>query len=168
MLTAGQHSAQQHRRVDRRNFGVPDSFTCIDIREVIKESAMRGQLVKQKRESLDHAQARLGAANKPSLLANAKRSQSKTCRGDARHDARVFHLYIRAVLGQPRFRVRLLPEEKKIRLLKLVEKLTVLRGKRSGRRRGSGARVLLAALLLLRRLSRQQGQRTGSRERPTG
>jgi len=52
ILSAGENSAQQDGRVHRRDFGFPYPFASVDVRKMIKESAMRGYLVPQERECL--------------------------------------------------------------------------------------------------------------------
>ncbi len=86
MLPAGQDAAQQNGRVDRGDFGIPDSFAGVDVGPVIEESAMVGQRFPQKAQRGQHPVARLGKRNEAALLSDAQRREAKTCGGDAGHE----------------------------------------------------------------------------------
>ena len=130
MLAAGQHAAEQNRGIDRRDLRIPHSLAGVDIREVIEESAMRGQLVPEKRQALDDAQPRVRVADKAALFGDANCRQAEAGGGDAGAEARVLGANIAAVLDQARLRIGLLPEEQEAGVLQVVQKLVVLRRER--------------------------------------
>jgi len=125
VLLAGEDSAQQHGRIDRRYLGIPHPFTRVDIGEMVEKTAMRGQLVPQERQRLCDARAGIGAAHKTALFANADGRQGESRRGDAGHKAGILGYNVAAIFGQAGLGVRLLPEEEEIRVNKPVEELRV-------------------------------------------
>jgi hypothetical protein len=94
---------------------------------VIEESAMRGQLVPQERQALDNAQARFGITHEAALFSDANGGQAKASGRDTRGCACVRDANITAILGQPGWRICLLPEEEKAAMLKIVQELFILR-----------------------------------------
>ena len=134
VLAAGEDAAEQYCGVDRRDFGVPDSFAGIDVGEVIEESAMRRQLPPKKYERRDDAQARVLVGDVAALFCDADCGQAKTGGGDACDHAGVVDAHVAAVFDQSGLRIGLLPEEEETAAFKIVQKLIILRRK-GGRRR---------------------------------
>ena len=95
MLAAGKDSAQQNGSVDGGNFGIPNSFSSINVGKVVKKSAVVRQLLPQKPEGDKHAFQGIAARNQAALLSDAKSGQTKTGGGNAGYDS----LIIRARRG---------------------------------------------------------------------
>src|ERR1700733_11589563 len=111
MPAAGEYSAKQDGRIDRRYFRVPDSLPGIDVGEVIVESAMRWQRSPKEGERCYHPQARVLVGDEPALFGNAYRSQAEPGRGNAGHDTRISGACVAAVFNQAGLRAGLLPEK---------------------------------------------------------
>ena len=60
MLAAGEDAAKQNRRVDRRNFRIPEPLARVDIGPVVEETAMVRQFLPQKAKRVS-ARARASA-----------------------------------------------------------------------------------------------------------
>src|SRR5271170_229547 len=149
MLPARQHTTQQHRRVHRRHFGIPHSFTRVDIRKVIEESTMRRKFVPQKRQALDHAPPSLRVAHETPLLTNAESCKSKACRRYACSRTRIRDADVTAILYQASLWIALLPEKEKICAFNLIQELVVIFREVSRSWRNRGLCMLLVVLCLL-------------------
>src|SRR5262249_1544873 len=79
-LAAGQDSAQENCRIDRRHFGVEHAFAGFRIGKGVKESAMVGELLPQKAEGHENPLQNCGRRNEPTLRANAESCQSEARR----------------------------------------------------------------------------------------
>ena len=88
----------------------------------------------------------------------------KPRRRNAGHGARVPGAYIAAVLDESCLGIRLLPEEKEVRVLKLVQELIVVSRDRTRRGRGRCMRMLMLGLAL-RTLIARSSQSRDARER---
>src|SRR5580704_9926136 len=73
MLAAGEDSAEQDRGIDRRHLGIPNSFSRVDVREVIEETAMLRQFSPQKAKGGNRSFNRRIPGNETPLLSNAQR-----------------------------------------------------------------------------------------------
>src|ERR1022692_3713058 len=125
VLAAGKNSTKQDGRVDRRDFGVPHSFTRVNVGEVIKESSMRGQLFPRKPQLSHNSLARLGQWNVSAFLSNAKRGQPKTRGRDACYHSSVIRAHITSVLHQPGLWVGLFPEVEEICSFQFLQQLEI-------------------------------------------
>src|SRR5580700_8754715 len=100
MLAAGQYSAKQDRRIDRRYLRVPHPLPGVDICEVIKESPMCGQLMPKKRQGLHDPRARCRLGDEATLLRNADCGQAKPRGSNTGSHAFVFYANVATVLDQ--------------------------------------------------------------------
>ena len=92
VLSAGQDSAEQNRRVNGRDLGVPHSLASVEVGKVKKESAVRRQLVPQVRQGLHNAQSRFSMADKAALITDADGRKSKTRRCNTGSETGVFDM----------------------------------------------------------------------------
>jgi len=77
ILPAHQHTAKQDGRIHRGDFRIPNSLAGIHVREVVKKTAMRRQLVPQKGKRLNHSQPGYGITYESAFFANADGGQAK-------------------------------------------------------------------------------------------
>ena len=136
---AGKDAAEKDRGIDGRYLGVPHSFSGVDIGEVIEESAVRWQLVPEKRQALENALARLGMTYKAAHFSDTNGGKAEAGGRNTGSSACIFDANIAAIFDQSRGRIRLFPEEEEGGVLKIVEELVILWGKRCGNWRGGGA-----------------------------
>ena len=109
---------------------------------------MGGELVPQKRQRLKDSQPSHGIAYETAFLADADGGKTKPGGSDAGAEILVIGPDIASILNQSRLRIRLLPEEKKVSVLKLVKELIIGFGDGARRGRGRWMRILLLDLVL--------------------
>src|ERR1700691_2177127 len=144
---ASENPAQEDRRIDGRNFRIPNSLTGIQVREVIKESAMSGHRFPQKTQSDQDPLPRVRNGNEPTIFADAQCREPKAgCRnaGDHRIAAR---RRVAAIPYQPGLRACLIPKILEVPLLQFLEKLVIILRKGGRRRRRLWTRTLFLRYL---------------------
>ncbi len=125
VLAAGQNSAQQNSGVNRRNFGIPNPFSGIDVGEVVEKTAMMGNLFPQKTQGGKNALECCCLGNEAALLPDAESRQPETGSSDARYDSLVIVVNIAAILNHARLWAGLLPEKQEVCAFQIVQKLVI-------------------------------------------
>jgi hypothetical protein len=173
VLAAREHAAEQNRRVDGRNLGVPDSRTRVQIRPVVEEPPVGRHLRLEKAKSGDHALVGLAGGHELALFADADRGQAESRGRDACGGACVgCRTHVNSVSDESGNRVRLVPEVAERGQFNLIQQAFVLRRQGIGfpQLAGCTRSVLPLGLVLclgLRARTRRQGCQ-GCREGGSG
>jgi len=79
MSSAGENTTQQDGRVDRRDFGIPNSLAGVDVSEVVEKSPMGRHLFPEEAQSRQNPIPRIGRCNEFPLFPDTKSGQPKSC-----------------------------------------------------------------------------------------
>ena len=167
---AGEHAAQENRRVDRRDLRIPFPLAGGDVGPVVEEAAMVWYLFPQEAQTTNRPIDRLIVGHEPPRVTNTQRRQPESGRGNAAELVLVIgHAEAAAVPRNARVRIGLFPEVQERGLLQLLQELVVVGGQRLGNR---GARQCEAPGRIVLRTqsgrrqaeSRRRGQCEGRRE----
>ena len=125
MFAAGKDSTQQNRRIDGGDFGIPNSFSSVNVGEVVEESAMVRQLLPKESEGGKNAFQRSVAGNQASLFADAESGQTKAGRGNTGHDRVVSAVDVAPVFHHPCLGAGLVPKITEVGDFQFVQKFVV-------------------------------------------
>src|SRR5580693_6797616 len=143
MSPASEQAAQQDGGIYGRDFGIPNSFSRINVGEMVEKTSMCGHLFPQKAQSSQYPVPSIGRRNKFPLLTDAKSCQAKSCGRNTGHYGIVIFQDIASIPDQTSLHPRLIPEVLEVSLLHFLQKIIVLlRESARGWRRLGGLRRL--------------------------
>src|ERR1700693_74364 len=126
MSPAGEKAAQQDGGIHGREFGIPNSFSRVNVCEMVDKESMCRHLLPQKAQSSQHPVPNIGRRNKFPLLTDAKSGQAKSCGRNTGHDGIVIFQAIASIPDQTSLHPRLIPEVLEVSLLHFLQKIVVL------------------------------------------
>src|SRR6267142_6915926 len=99
VLAACQNSTQQDCRVYRRDFGIPDSFPCVYVGEMIEKTAMLRDLFPQKTERRENSFQSIFSSNETAVVSDAQGGEAEAGGGDTRNYSLIVFVDIAPVLN---------------------------------------------------------------------
>src|SRR5215471_1165102 len=122
VFPARENPAEQDGGVDGRDLRVPHALSGVDVGKVVKEAAMMRDFLPQEAKSGKYPLQRRASRKETALIGDAQSGQAEPGRRNAAHNAFVVGPHVAAILHHPSLRTGLLPEEKKIGALEIVQK----------------------------------------------
>src|ERR1700693_3255227 len=100
MSPASEKAAQQDGGINGRDFGIPNSFSRVNVGEMVEKTSMCGHLFPEKAQSSQHPVPSIGRRNKFPSLTDAKSCQAKSCGRDTGYDGIVIFQDIASIPDQ--------------------------------------------------------------------